>query len=90
MTIVGRDIAKASFHATCISQSKSGGRSCKNTEKGFQELQRWLEKKSQSPGHVCMEATGVYWEQVALFLHQAGWTVSVINPLRIKAFAQSD
>ncbi len=90
MTIVGRDIAKASFHATCISQSKSSGRSFKNTEKGFQDLQRWLEKKSQSPGHVCMEATGVYWEQVALFLHQAGWTVSVINPLRIKAFAQSD
>jgi transposase len=90
MTIVGLDIAKASFHATCLAQSKRGGRTFKNTTKGFQELHRWLTKKTQAPGHVCMEATGIYWESVALSLHQAGWIVSVVNPLRIKAFAQSE
>jgi transposase len=36
---------------------------------------------------VCMEATGIYWERVAEDLADAGWTVSVVNPAQIKAFA---
>ena len=36
------------------------------------------------------KATGVYGEALALFLHQQGVTVSVVNPSRIKAFAQSE
>jgi transposase len=35
-----------------------------------------------------LEATGVYHESVALFLHQAGCQVAVTNPLHIKRFAQ--
>ena len=34
-------------------------------------------------------ATGAYGEALALFLHQAGHTVSVVNPAAIKAFAAS-
>jgi transposase len=90
MTIIGIDIAKRSFHATMFAESKVGHRTFQNTPKGFQAFQRWFEKKSASPGHACMEATGIYWEPVALFLHTAGWTVSVVNPLRIKAFGQSE
>jgi len=29
---------------------------------------------------VVMEATGVYWMKLAVFLHEAGFAVSVINP----------
>jgi transposase len=36
-----------------------------------------------------MEATGVYYEALAEYLYQQGYTVSVVNPWQIKAFANS-
>lgn len=39
--------------------------------------------------HVCMEATGIYWEAVAVYLNEAGHTVGVVNPAQIKAFGTS-
>lgn len=46
----------------------------------------WLDKYGVTDLHVCMEATGIYWEAVAEFLADAGHTVSVVNPAQIKAF----
>jgi transposase len=40
--------------------------------------------------HACLEATGVYGEAIALFLHERGHLISVVNPLRIKGYAQSN
>jgi transposase len=40
--------------------------------------------------HACMEATGTYGDALALSLHQAGHTVSIINPARIVAFRHSE
>ena len=40
--------------------------------------------------HLCLEATGPYSEQVALALVGFGWIVSVVNPARLKGFAQSE
>ncbi len=40
--------------------------------------------------HVCLEATGGWSEAVALPLHDAGHVVRIVNPARIKAFAQSE
>lgn len=37
---------------------------------------------------VVMEATGTYWMQMALYLHEAGFTLSVINPIRSRYFAR--
>ena len=37
-----------------------------------------------------MEATAAYWEALALYLHELKHRVSVVNPARIKAFAQSE
>jgi transposase len=37
-----------------------------------------------------MEATGSYGEDLAIYLHEAGHTVSIVNPARIKGFAQSE
>jgi transposase len=39
--------------------------------------------------HVCLEATGSYGEAVAAYLHHQGYTVSVVNPARIKGYAAS-
>jgi transposase len=37
-----------------------------------------------------LEATGPYSEALALYLHEQGHTVSVVNPAQIKAFGQSE
>ena len=39
--------------------------------------------------HACLEATGQYGEGVAEYLFQKGYAVSVINPVRIKAYGES-
>jgi transposase len=35
-----------------------------------------------------LEATGNYGEELAIYLHEAGHSVSMVNPARIKGFAQ--
>ena len=40
--------------------------------------------------HACLEATGTYSDELALFLHDGGYLVSLVNPACIKAFAQSE
>ena len=46
----------------------------------------WIDKSkaSRSVPHVCMEATGVYHEALALTLYDAGIKVSIVNPACIK------
>jgi transposase len=39
--------------------------------------------------HACLQATGPYGDSLALFLHEVGHTVSVINPAAVKSFAGS-
>jgi transposase len=60
-----------------------------NSPAGFKVLQRFLKKRRIKGLHVCMEATGRYYEVLADFLHAQGWTVSVVNPARMKAYADS-
>ncbi|SPR04791.1 IS110 family transposase [Orientia tsutsugamushi] len=58
-----------------------------NSSEGFNKLVTWL--KSIGPGHVCIEATGIYWKNLAKYLYDYGYKVSVVNPARIKGFAMS-
>lgn len=91
MKLIGIDISKASFHVAVLLGEKKLNKTFANTPAGYQELQHWLLKKGVEPAEsqVCMEATSTYYEGLALSLHDAGWRVSVVNPLQIKAFAQS-
>jgi transposase len=50
----------------------------------------WLEKQGVHKVHACLEATGNYGEDLAIYLHDAGHIVSIVNPARIKGFAQSE
>jgi transposase len=50
----------------------------------------WLEKQGIQKVHACLEATGNYGEDLAIYLHEAGHIVSIVNPARIKGFAQSE
>lgn len=60
-----------------------------NSHQGFRQLQHFLKKRKVKTLHACLEATGYYGAEAALFLHQAGYRVSVVNPARIKAYAES-
>jgi len=56
---------------------------------GIKSLRRWVIKHAGDNGiHLCMEATGVYSQHVAIrLLELSGIEVSIVNPACIKAFA---
>jgi len=85
---LGIDISKQKFNVCLINpQEKLKHKVFANTEAGFQQLTEWLIKQKATRVHACLEATGTYGERLALFLHQAGHQVSVINPAAVKAYA---
>lgn len=88
---LGIDVAKAKLDCALRSpQGKMFQKVITNDAAGFAQLQSFLSRQKALTLHVCMEATGVYWEPVAEFLcAQPQVTVSVINPAQIKAFAAS-
>jgi len=93
MDILGIDISKLKFDVVLIVGERSKHAVFSNTEAGFQQLRAWLDKQrpdSARPLHACMEATGNWGLDLADFLHGSGVRVSIVNPLRIKAFGQSE
>jgi len=87
---LGIDISKDSFHVELSINNKLRHRRFANRKEGFVELCVWLSKHKARPVHACLEATGPYSEALALYLHEQGDTVSVVNPAQIKAFGQSE
>lgn len=88
--VLGIDIAKRKVEVALLIDGKIRNKSFKNTPDGFDALALWLRKSGIEQVHACMEATGNYGEALAIFLHEAGHTVSIVNPARIKGFAQSE
>jgi transposase len=88
--VLGIDIAKQKFDAALLIGGKLKHKSCKNSTEGFELLSQWLRKQGVGCLHACLEATGSYGDELALYLHNAGHTVSIVNPARIKGFAQSE
>lgn len=87
---LGIDVAKAKLDcALRLPDGKLRSKVVENNFKGFKVLTEWLERHGATTVHVCMEATGVYWEAVAEYLAAQGMTVSVVNPAQIKAFGAS-
>jgi transposase len=87
---LGIDVAKAKLDcALRLENGKFKNKVVENNQKGFLVLVGWLEKHGAADLHVCMEATGVYWEEVAEYLAARGMLVSVVNPAQIKAFGAS-
>lgn len=79
--VVGIDVAKAKLDVA-LKQPKGKWKTkvVDNTCAGFEQLRAWLAKHGVSCAHVCMEATGIYWERVAEDLADHGFAVSVVNP----------
>jgi transposase len=87
--ILGADISKATFDVALLNNNKVKTKKFNNTVKGFSELKQWLNNKEVATAHVCMEATGGYEANLAQYLYDNNFKVSVINPARIKGFSMS-
>ncbi len=87
---LGIDVSKAKLDcALRLPNGKFRSKVIANSAVGFAQLTDWLASHQVASAHVCMEATGIYWEEVAQFLATAGFTVSVVNPAQIKAYGTS-
>jgi transposase len=95
---VGIDVAKDDFKVCYAVKyanghiSVRGSRTFANSLRGFTEFLSWVAKKRDTtvPIGLTMEATGVYHEELAYFLHgQAGFSVSVVLPNHAKRYGQS-
>ena len=89
MPYLGIDLAKESIDVTLLPQDEYGHFA--NNERGHKQLLKWLKKREaqMSQIHVVMEATNVYWEELAEQLYKKGVKVSVVNPAAIKGFGIS-
>lgn len=94
---VGIDLAKSSFKACITSidemqniKIKSSG-SFLNNRDGFEKFIAWVKKhcKEAVPLFFIMEATGIYFEQLAWILFQKDFKVVVILPNKAKRYMQS-
>ena len=90
MAILGIDVSKADFHTFLLGEGKTAKRSFANTAAGFSRLDAWLKNRGISAVSACMEATGSYWEALAVHLYEAGHQVSVVNPSQTRAYANSE
>jgi transposase len=88
--VLGIDVSKKTLDAALIFNNRTLSKQFKNSSEGFKLLAAWLASLQIKQVHACLEATGVYGEAIALFLHECGHRVSVVNPLRIKGYAQSN
>ena len=89
-TVLGIDQAKKKFDVALLRNGKYKSKVFENNPAGFSLLLDWLVKNDVETVHACMEATGNYGEALARVLHEAGYSISVTNPARIKAFGQSE
>lgn len=92
---IGIDISKNDFHA-CLSSInakqqvkviRSG--SFKNNKTGFLEFIKWINtscSQKDIPVSIVMEATGVYYENCAMFLFIHGFSLSVVLPNKSKKY----
>jgi transposase len=87
--LLGIDVGKESFNVALLGGPQTYQGQFSNKAAGFGKLSRWLKKHKATKVHACMEATGRYWMELALFLHEHGHQVSVVNPKLIKKHGEA-
>jgi transposase len=94
MYYVGIDIAK-SFHVTCIldQEDKVLKSSLKfnNNEEGFEKILLVLNSIDEESNFLIgMEATGIFFENIYLYLKEKGFNVVLLNPYQTNRFREMD
>lgn len=88
LPILGIDISKAKFDVALLVYGKvKKSRVFENNLVGFKALSLWLVKQDITHLQACMEATGTYGDELATYLYDQGFEVSVVNPAQIKSFS---
>lgn len=93
MSFLGIDVSKAKVDCCVFPEGISGKKKSKifaNAESGFSSLLAWLVKLDIDfqQTTVVLEATSVYHESLAYRLHDTGLKVCIVNPARVRRFAE--
>ena len=89
--VIGVDIAKLKFDVASLNNGKYKHKVFTNNEQGYPQFINWIQSLfSDVKPLICMEATGAYSLPLAEFMVNQGYAVSVVNPAKIKAFANSE
>lgn len=96
--VIGNDVSSTEL-AVCFKTlyegqltKIKGSRKFPNTNKGFEALHKWIEKRRKDqlvPVNVVLEATGVYHESCAHFFYKKGYSVSIVLPTQSTYFLKS-
>lgn len=94
---VGIDISKCTFNATICKSDSFGNlafidasQPFTNNKTGFNQLVKWVRRNcdKEVESIFAMEATGVYHEMLAFYLHRIKLKLSVILPNKVKNYAK--
>ena len=92
--IIGIDVSKASLDCAYLrdaDQKRPKRLTCQNEVCCFAALLAWAEARSERPAAslaFIIEPTHIYHEQLVQFLHDSGATVYLVNPGRVRKFAE--
>lgn len=93
-SFLGVDVSKAKLDvALLLPNDKFKSKVFANDRPGHQALIQWLlvQLSGGFQGlHICMESTGSYHEALACAMHDQDLIVSVVNPLLVRRFAESN
>jgi transposase len=89
LPVLGIDIAKENYQVTLRHGQRIMRHEFDNDPSAFKQLDTWLRKQGVPHVHACLEATGQYGEELAAHLYAAHHRVSVVNPARIRHYADS-
>jgi transposase len=95
---VGVDIAAVTFDAACyqpgLSRNDRPEKALhyRQSQECYTKFSQFLLTKEAEPASILivLEATSTYWLNLALFLYENGFVVSVVNPLQARHHALSD
>lgn len=90
---VSKETIEAQFGTKTMGEECFLGRSrsFSNSPSGFNKLVDWVSRQTEATDQVwfIIEATGVYYEELAWFLHARGWKVCLLVATRAKHYAKS-
>jgi transposase len=90
---VSKDTFEASFGSINVEQNTkiSSSKTFKNNEKGFDDFLKWVKESAKEKVAIwfVMEATGVYFENLAFYLAEQKFNINVILPTKVKHYKMS-
>ena len=87
MIYCGIDISKKTFDLAILINESYENNYFSNNTAGIKSFHKWVTRFKQKV-IFCMEATGIYGVALAKYLHQNGYHVVVINPIKTHAFSK--